>query len=50
MIASSFLGGWAVFTAGIVAALAVVVGTTLTARMTAREAGDTREAGDARAL
>ncbi|MEV2213847.1 low temperature requirement protein A [Streptomyces sp. NPDC050997] len=53
VIASSFLGAWAVFVAGIVAALAVVVGTTLTARTTAREAGAARaarEAGDARVV
>ncbi|MBC2903880.1 low temperature requirement protein A [Streptomyces cupreus] len=37
VIACTFFGDWAVLTAGIVAALAVATGTTLTARMTARE-------------
>lgn len=37
VITCSFLGDWAVLAAGIVSALAVAAGTTLTARMTARE-------------
>ncbi len=37
VIACTFFGDWAVLTAGIVAALAVATGTTLTARMTARK-------------
>ncbi|CCK29453.1 low temperature requirement protein LtrA [Streptomyces davaonensis JCM 4913] len=37
VIACTFFGDWAVPAAGIVSALAVAVGTTLTARMTARE-------------
>lgn len=37
VICCTFLGDWAVLAAGIVAALAVVIGTTLTARMVARE-------------
>ncbi|MDT9697137.1 low temperature requirement protein A [Streptomyces sp. P17] len=37
VIACTFLGNWAVLAAGIVSALAVATGTTLTARMTARE-------------
>ncbi|WLW54369.1 low temperature requirement protein A [Streptomyces sp. YU58] len=37
VIGCTFLGDWAVLTAGVVAALAVVVGTTLTARMVTRE-------------
>jgi low temperature requirement protein LtrA len=37
VICCTFLGDWAVFAAGIVAALAVVTGTTLTARMAVRE-------------
>jgi uncharacterized membrane protein YfcA len=39
----TFLGDWAVFAAGVVAALAVVVGVTLTARMAAREEREGRE-------
>ncbi|WP_406488079.1 low temperature requirement protein A [Streptomyces phaeochromogenes] len=39
----TFLGDWAVFAAGVVAALAVVVGVTLTARMAAREGREGRE-------
>ncbi|WP_413092625.1 low temperature requirement protein A [Streptomyces phaeochromogenes] len=41
----TFLGDWAVFAAGVVAALAVVVGVTLTARMAAREGREEEEAG-----
>ncbi|MFI6282645.1 low temperature requirement protein A [Streptomyces sp. NPDC050988] len=41
----TFLGDWAVFAAGVVAALAVVVGVTLTARMAAREEGEEEAAG-----
>jgi low temperature requirement protein LtrA len=37
VICCTFLGDWAVFAAGIVAGLAVVTGTTLTARMAVRE-------------
>ncbi|SNX61849.1 low temperature requirement protein LtrA [Streptomyces sp. TLI_55] len=37
VIASTFLGDWAVLAAGVVSALAVATGTTLTARMVARE-------------
>lgn len=37
VILCTFLGGWAVLAAGIVAALTVVVGVTLTARMVTRE-------------
>ncbi|MBE8473891.1 low temperature requirement protein A [Streptomyces justiciae] len=37
VIACTFLGDWAVLAAGIVSALAVATGTTLTARMVARE-------------
>ncbi|MER6088337.1 low temperature requirement protein A [Streptomyces bluensis] len=37
VIACTFLGDWAVFTTGIVTALAVAAGVTLTARMVARE-------------
>lgn len=40
VICCTFLGDWAVLAAGIVAALAVVTGTTLTARMVARERGE----------
>jgi low temperature requirement protein LtrA len=40
VICCTFLGDWAVPAAGIVAALAVVTGTTLTARMAARERGE----------
>ncbi|MFI6440984.1 low temperature requirement protein A [Streptomyces sp. NPDC050759] len=40
VICCTFLGGWAVLAAGIVATLAVVTGTTLTARMAARERGE----------
>ncbi|GLW50155.1 membrane protein [Streptomyces sp. NBRC 14336] len=39
IIACTFLGDWAVLAAGVVSALAVAVGTTLTARTTARESG-----------
>ncbi|MGW1890190.1 low temperature requirement protein A [Streptomyces sp. NPDC002004] len=38
ILACTFAGHWAVFAAGVVAALTVVTGTTLTARMVAREA------------
>ena len=41
----TFLGDWAVFAAGVVAALAVVVGVTLTARMAAREEREETVAG-----
>lgn len=41
----TFLGDWAVFAAGVVAALAVVVGVTLTARMAAREEREEEAAG-----
>ncbi|MFF5001631.1 low temperature requirement protein A [Streptomyces phaeochromogenes] len=41
----TFLGDWAVFAAGVVAALAVVVGVTLTARMAAREGREEEAAG-----
>lgn len=41
----TFLGDWAVFAAGVVAALAVVVGVTLTARMAARERREEEAAG-----
>ncbi|WP_411977647.1 low temperature requirement protein A [Streptomyces phaeochromogenes] len=41
----TFLGDWAVFAAGVVAALAVVVGVTLTARMAAREERGQEAAG-----
>ncbi|MET8169272.1 low temperature requirement protein A [Streptomyces sp. NPDC005329] len=37
VLCSTFLGEWAVLTAGLVSALAVATGTTLTARMIARE-------------
>jgi low temperature requirement protein LtrA len=37
VILCTFLGGWAVLTAGVVAALTVALGVTLTARMVARE-------------
>ncbi|NUR41729.1 MAG: low temperature requirement protein A, partial [Streptomyces sp.] len=40
VIACTFLGDWAVLAAGIVSALAVVTGTTLTARMVARQRGE----------
>ncbi|MFL5999337.1 MAG: low temperature requirement protein A [Streptomyces sp.] len=40
VICCTFLGDWAVLVAGIVATLAVVTGTTLTARMAARERGE----------
>ncbi|KUN70238.1 hypothetical protein AQJ46_17910 [Streptomyces canus] len=40
VICCTFLGDWAVPAAGIVATLAVVTGTTLTARMAARERGE----------
>ncbi|MDQ1046236.1 low temperature requirement protein A [Streptomyces sp. V4I2] len=51
VICCSFLGDWAVLAAGVVMAGAVVVGTTLTARMTAREnedSGDSGESGGSR--
>ncbi|MEU9876656.1 low temperature requirement protein A [Streptomyces phaeochromogenes] len=41
----TFLGDWAVFVAGVVAALAVVVGVTLTARMAVREEREQEAAG-----
>lgn len=41
----TFLGDWAVFAAGVVAALAVVVGVTLTARTAAREEREEAVAG-----
>lgn len=41
----TFLGDWAVFAAGVVAALAVVVGVTLTARMASREGRGQEAAG-----
>jgi len=41
----TFLGDWAVFAAGVVTALAVVVGVTLTARMAAREEREEAVAG-----
>ncbi|MEU9960388.1 low temperature requirement protein A [Streptomyces sp. NPDC050982] len=41
----TFLGDWAVLAAGVVAALAVVVGVTLTARMAAREEREEAVAG-----
>ncbi|MFI6970428.1 low temperature requirement protein A [Streptomyces phaeochromogenes] len=41
----TFLGDWAVFAAGVVAALAVVVGVTLTARMAAREGREEEATG-----
>ncbi|KUM83177.1 low temperature requirement protein A [Streptomyces pseudovenezuelae] len=40
VICCTFLGDWAVLAAGIVAALAVVTGTTLTAKTVARERGE----------
>ncbi|WP_438271697.1 low temperature requirement protein A [Streptomyces phaeochromogenes] len=43
----TFLGDWAVFAAGVVAALAVVVGVTLTARMAAREGREEEEEEEA---
>ncbi|MFJ4205802.1 low temperature requirement protein A [Streptomyces sviceus] len=43
VICCTFLGDWAVLAAGIVAALAVVTGTTLTARTVARERGERGE-------
>ncbi|MFF4062295.1 low temperature requirement protein A [Streptomyces sp. NPDC001668] len=46
VICCTFLGDWAVFAAGVVAALAVVTGTTLTARMAARTAARERAGGD----
>ncbi|MGI5455556.1 low temperature requirement protein A [Streptomyces sp. CA-249302] len=46
VIACTFLGDWAVFTAGIVSALAVVTGTLLTARMAARERGAAGASGE----
>ncbi|MFJ9585591.1 low temperature requirement protein A [Streptomyces acidicola] len=45
VIACTFLGDWAVFATGIVTALAVAAGVTLTARMAAREGGATASAG-----
>ncbi|MYT06449.1 MULTISPECIES: low temperature requirement protein A [Streptomyces] len=45
VICCTFLGDWAVLAAGIVAALAVVTGTTLTARTVARVARVARERG-----
>ncbi len=39
VICCTFLGDWAVLAAGLVSALAVATGTTLTARMAAREQG-----------
>ncbi|MER6284475.1 low temperature requirement protein A [Streptomyces sviceus] len=45
VICCTFLGDWAVLAAGIVAALAVVTGTTLTARTVARERGGSVRAG-----
>ncbi|MDH6222315.1 low temperature requirement protein A [Streptomyces pseudovenezuelae] len=49
VILCTFLGDWAVLAAGIVSALTVVTGVTLTARMVAgeRRAGGTGEAGEA---
>ncbi|MEU6253241.1 low temperature requirement protein A [Streptomyces sp. NPDC047043] len=46
VIVCTFLGGWAVFAAGIVSALAVATGTTLTARMVARERGTSGSSGE----
>lgn len=43
VIVCTFLGDWAVFAAGLVSALAVATGTTLTARMSARERGASGE-------
>ncbi|MEU6139317.1 low temperature requirement protein A [Streptomyces sp. NPDC047081] len=43
VIVCTFLGDWSVFAAGIVSGLAVVTGTTLTARMAARERGASGE-------
>ncbi|MGC0340058.1 low temperature requirement protein A [Streptomyces sp. SLBN-8D4] len=45
VICCTFLGDWAVLAAGIVAALAVVTGTTLTSRTVARERGGSLRAG-----
>jgi low temperature requirement protein LtrA len=45
VICCTFLGDWAVLAAGLVAALAVVTGATLTARMAARVAAREREEG-----
>lgn len=45
VIVCTFLGDWAVFAAGLVSALAVATGTTLTARMSARERGRAGRAG-----
>ncbi|KOU57400.1 membrane protein [Streptomyces sp. MMG1533] len=47
VICCSFLGDWAVLAAGVVTAGAVAVGTTLTARMVARESGESRRAAPA---
>ncbi|WP_020120932.1 low temperature requirement protein A [Streptomyces canus] len=51
VICCTFLGDWAVLAAGIVAALAVVTGTTLTSRTVARERGgsDRERGGSVRA-
>ena len=46
VIVCTFLGDWAVFAAGIVSALAVATGTTLTARMVARERGASGSSGE----
>jgi len=45
VLCCTFLGDWAVFAAGIVAALAVVTGTTLTARTVARERAEPAPVG-----
>jgi hypothetical protein len=45
VIVCTFLGDWAVFSAGLVSALAVATGTTLTARMVAKERGASGSSG-----
>ncbi|MET7473508.1 low temperature requirement protein A [Streptomyces sp. NPDC005648] len=46
VIVCTFLGDWAVFAAGIVSALAVATGVTLTARMVAKERGASGTSGE----
>lgn len=46
VIACTFLGDWAVFAAGLVSALAVATGTTLTARTAAAERGASGSGGE----
>ncbi|MDX2681337.1 low temperature requirement protein A [Streptomyces soliscabiei] len=48
VICCTFLGDWAVLAAGLVAALAVATGATLTARTSARESPETREVRETR--